>query len=302
MAGGHAIATTVLVALAVVGVLVGVALAFRKRTPKHGDVASLQSPPTSAPTSTSLVKPFDSGDPSKNGDHPANIPKASGDTAVVRLTNLDLWREVPLSRSSPALHVKGPLFPLGKPPLITFESVLTDAECGYLAARVEAAHPGHSKASPSFCTTLVGKESTHWVTALEARFGTILQTHPGKLETMSVLTFRQGHSTGPHRLTILGDNEAAAHPAGQRTSTLVVFLSALHDLEDGGRLEFPDLNTAIRPQQGSVVAWNTRRPPECSQASPQPDTTVKHAVGAMYLKRSVQHVLVVHARERAFEE
>lgn len=220
-------------------------------------------------------------------------PKEEGETKVVNpqcLKSLSLWRDVPLSKKVPTKRPQGPYFPIQKTEkVIAFDEVLSDAECAFLIqATDKALTPDASEG-----IVHIKKESTPWVNFLEKRLATILQTHPGKLETLQLHRYKRGSDvTHPHLDVIDKDD-----PAGQRMSTLIVFLNDLPELEEGGRTIFSRLNGGLRPKKGTAIGWNN-----VDLKTKVPDEDVVHTGEPLYLKKSTKYILIGWSRQRAYED
>lgn len=220
-------------------------------------------------------------------------PKEEDETKVVKakcLRSLSLWRDVPLSKKVPLRPPQGPYFPIKRTEkVIAFDEVLTDAECEFLIqATDKVLTPDASEG-----IVHIKKESTPWVNFLEKRLATILQTHPGKMETLQLHRYKkESNVTHPHLDVIDKDD-----PAGQRMSTLIVFLNDLPELEEGGRTIFSRLNGGLRPKKGTAIGWNN-----VALNTKVPDEDVVHTGEPLYLKKSTKYILIGWSRQRAYED
>lgn len=206
------------------------------------------------------------------------------------LRHLSLWRDIPLSKKAPLKAPEGPYFPIQKTEkVIAFDEVLSDAECAFLIQATDKV----LSLSDVQGIVHIKKESTPWVKFLEKRFATILQTHPGKLETIQLHRYKKGSDVTMPHLDVIDDED----PAGQRMSTLIVFLNDLPDLEEGGRTIFSRLNGGLRPKKGTAIAWNN-----VDLETKSPDEDVAHAGEPLYLKKSTKYILIAWSRQRAYED
>lgn len=248
------------------------------------------------------------------------------------LRRVSLWDEVPMSKRVPPPVPQGPYFPLRNDKVVAFDDVVSPAECEFLKGVVEASVPkgteqgvetrtssspskpqAHQQAHPPphRWAVRLGKECTPWVRSLEHRLAAILQTHPGKLEPLQVHVYRRRparssagddvHGEDLPHLDVLGlaegaDPDSPDVAAGQRVSTLVVFLNDLPELEEGGRAIFSKLNGGLRPKQGTAIGWNNVDP-----RTKRVDPEVAHTGEPLHLRKSAKYILMAYSRERAYE-
>jgi hypothetical protein len=258
----------------------------KPRFPNGGKVFS----PTANPTALKLEKPLGRLGLSIEG-HILRKDRKKKKKTVSAVSGKG--GKVPLSKRVPLPRPFGPYFPLEAKNIdkvVAFDNVLTPAECDYLRTMVEKFMKSSTEA---FGLTYIQKESNPWTIHLEKRLAALLQTHPGKLETIQLHRYKRGHEVSPSLDTLSEDDKGSA---GQRTSTFIVFLNDLPELEEGGRIVFPSLKAGIRPKQGTAIGRNNVHP-----KTKRVDETMVHGEETLYLKRSTKYLLVVRSRERAYE-
>jgi len=225
------------------------------------------------------------------------VPDEPEETKPLKKLSLSLWKDVPLSQKVRHQQVFSPYFPVkGTQKIAAFDNVLSAAECLYLVQAMDSAQTG---AVTKKQTMLVPKDSSRWVSSIEKRLAVLLRTHPGKVETL-VLEKRgraPKHDDDDDSAPVLDFIEDCDHPAGQRVSSLMVFLNDLPELEEGGRSIFSKLNGGLRPRRGTAIAWNN-----IDHQTKKVDNQMVHMEEPLYLRKSKKYILLAWSRERAFEE
>ncbi|MES2977299.1 MAG: 2OG-Fe(II) oxygenase [Pseudomonadota bacterium] len=162
------------------------------------------------------------------------------------------------------------------PPLIVFESLLSDEEC---AALIEAARPRLSR-SLTVAVKTGGEEEnidrtsqgmffsrgeSSVIQTVEERIARLLGWPIENGEGLQVLRYGPGAEYKPHY-----DYFDPAEPGtptilqrgGQRVATLVIYLN---EPESGGCTVFPDAQVHVMPRRGNAVFFNYSRPHPASR-------------------------------------
>ncbi len=217
------------------------------------------------------------------------------------IQDLSLWDDFPQSKMIRTLGVIGPYFPLEhirNDKIVAFDRVLTPAETQYLIVKgspflgsslLEGG--GENKENRSSSSAFIPKGATPWIKHLEQRFAAILQTKPENLEPIQFCRYTHGQKFEPHL-----DSLKKVGPPGQRMSTLLVYLNDLPPEEKGGRTIFDKFNAAIKPQQGTALAWNNVNP-----KTGRIDRDMWHEGEVLSYRGSEKFILNVWSRKRSFQ-
>lgn len=205
----------------------------------------------------------------------------------------DLWSYFPESKLIPPIKPYGPYFPLENmdiDKIVAFDDVLNETETMYLID-VMSDYCETFDATANTEPARVTLNKTPWVCAIERRIAKLMQVDPKKLEPIELCRKRYGDKTNPHT-DILEDGGGAA---GQRLSTMVVFLNNLPPLEDGGRIIFNRINVGLYPKAGTGIAWNN-----VDIDTLETDHDMWHTHQPIHMENSIKYILVAYSREREY--
>ena len=152
--------------------------------------------------------------------------------------------------------------PTDKGELWALAGFLDPLECGRLVTLIDAtARPSEAYdigRSSGIRTSYSGDLDPRdpFIGQLEARFAALLGIDPAHGETIQGQRYTAGQEFRPHTDWFVPGSVAwslEADRGGQRAFTAMAYLN---DVEDGGETDFPLLDLAIAPRQGTLLVWN----------------------------------------------